>query len=85
MSVADTVIAIVADQLKRDPATLNTKTDLAEAGYESLDMIETVFAIEEKWNLDIDFNANDDGLQSFRTVEDIVKFVEQALLARDAP
>lgn len=79
MSTTDKVIAIVAKQLNRDPATIGLDTDLAAAGYESLDVIETIFAIEEEWKIDINFNANADSMDSFKTVADVVALVEEEL------
>jgi acyl carrier protein len=79
MSTTDKVISIVAKQLNRDPATIKLETDLAEAGYESLDVIETIFSIEEEWDIDINFNANGDDMDNFKTVGDVVKLVDQVL------
>jgi acyl carrier protein len=79
MSTTDKVIAIVAKQLNRDPISITPETDLAEAGYESLDVIETIFSIEEEWDIDINFNANGDDMDNFKTVADVVKMVDEVL------
>jgi acyl carrier protein len=76
------VIEIVAKQLKRDPTTITVDTDLAEAGYESLDVIETIFAIEEEWDIDVNFNANSESIDNFKTVGDVVKMVDAVLAAK---
>ena len=76
MPILEKVKIIVAKQLGRDPSEFNVDTDLAEAGYESLDVIETVFAVEEEFNIDIPFNANSSESLELRTVGDIVAVVQ---------
>ncbi|WP_218036467.1 acyl carrier protein [Sphingobium sp. EM0848] len=82
MSVLEHIKEIVGKQIGRDPASLDETTDLAEAGYESLDVIETVFAIEEEFGIDVPFNANVGDSIQLRTVGDIVTVVEDALAKR---
>ena len=77
MSTADKVIAIVAKQLRRDPAEIDLTTNLEQAGYESLDVIETIFAIEEEFDIEVSFNANTDDAQQWQTVGDVVARVDQ--------
>ena len=84
MTTTEKVIAIVANQLKRDPASIDANFDLVEAGYESLDVIETVFAIEDEWDISIDFNVNTESLSQFKTVNDVVRLVDNALAAKSA-
>lgn len=84
MPILEKVKIIVAKQLGRDPSEFNVDTDLAEAGYESLDVIETVFAVEEEFNIDIPFNANSSESLELRTVGDIVAVV-QAMMAKQKP
>lgn len=84
MSTFDTVREIIAKQLKREPSEFTADTNLAEAGFESLDVIETVFAIEEAFNIDLPFNANDTDGPQLDTVADVVAAVEAAIAKRDA-
>lgn len=84
MSTTERVIEIIAKQLKREPASVTLDLDLEEAGFESLDVIETVFAIEDEWDVDINFNANTENLDQFRTVADVVALVDKALAAKAA-
>jgi acyl carrier protein len=78
MTTRDQVIEIVAAQLHRGPAEFTTETDLQEAGFESIDVIETVFALEERFGIDIPFNANEDAGR-FSTVRDVIALVEAQL------
>lgn len=76
MSVLEQVIKIVAKQLDKDPSEFNESTDLQEAGFESLDVFEMTFNLEDEFKIDIPFNANDTGSTQMRTVGDIVRLVE---------
>lgn len=79
MSTFERVREVVAKQLGRDPSEFAEDTNLVEAGYESLDVIETVFAVEEEFDIDIDFNANESAAQELVTVGDIVAAVDKEL------
>jgi acyl carrier protein len=83
VSVLEQVIKIVAKQLDKDPSAFNESTDLQEAGFESLDVIEMVFNLEDEFKIDIPFNANDTEPSQMRTVGDIVRLVE-TLIANKA-
>lgn len=76
MSVLEEVKKIVAKQLDKDPSEFDETTDLEEAGFESLDVIEMIFNLEDAFNINIPFNANDADTQQLRTVGDIVRVVE---------
>ena len=58
-AITDEVRQIVSKQLKIPLERLTPDTALQELGVESLDLIEMVFALEEKFNISIPFNAND--------------------------
>lgn len=83
MSNFERVRMIVANQLRVDPATITPETDLEQAGYESLDVIETVFSLEEEFGIEIPLNANDAEAVSMRTVADIVAAVDKALAEKN--
>lgn len=83
MSTTDQVIEIVAAQLQREPSEFSVDTNLQEAGFESIDVIETVFSLEERFGIDIPFNANEDAA-SFTTVGDVVALVELQLAKKGA-
>lgn len=57
--VAREVIEVIAKQAKVDPAKVARDTELADLNLESLDSIELIFALEEKFNIEIPFNANE--------------------------
>ncbi|MGC6401654.1 acyl carrier protein [Sphingomonas sp. FW199] len=82
-TVFDRVAPIVAKQLNRDVAEITPDMDLEAAGYESLDVIETIFAIEEEFGIDVNYNANIDDPASMKTVGDMVALIEQTIAAQD--
>lgn len=82
MSTLEKVRNIVASQLKREADEFSAATVLVEEGYESLDVIETVFALEEEFDISINFNANDGA--DFATIGDIVKAVDAELAKKGA-
>lgn len=78
MDTLDRIIPLVAKQLGRDPSEITADTNLEEAGYESLDVIETIFAVEEEFGIDVDFNANVDDASKLKTVRDLAGIVDEA-------
>ncbi len=76
MTTLEQVIQLVAKQLDKDPSEFSESTDLQEAGFESLDVIEMVFNLEDAFGIDIPFNANETDTSQMRTVGDIVRMVE---------
>lgn len=76
MSNLERVKIIIAKQLDVDPSTLTETTDLQEAGFESLDVIEMIFNLEDAFKIDIPFNANETDPSEMKTVGDIVRMVE---------
>jgi acyl carrier protein len=53
MEVAEDVKAVIANELKIPVEQLTDDRKLADLGAESLDVIEIVFELEEKFNIDI--------------------------------
>ncbi len=85
MSTLERVKIIVANQLDIDPSDLTEATDLQEVGFESLDVIEVIFSLEDAFQIDIPFNANDDEPIEMKTVGDIVRMVETIIASRQSP
>ena len=81
-SVAEKVRAIIAEQAMLEPREVHLDDTLEKLGVDSLGLVETVFAIEETFDIHVPFNANDPGQKAFdiSSVESIVKAVK-ALIA----
>jgi len=73
--IADDVLAIIAEKGQVDRARLTPDARLADLAIASLDVIEIVFALEDRFDIAIPFNAND-ARQEFATVGDILRAVE---------
>jgi len=59
MSIPDRVIAIIAEQAMLDPADVTLDSSLEELGVDSLGLVESIFAIEEEFDINVPFNANE--------------------------
>jgi len=75
--VAREVIEVIAKQAKVDPDKVERETELADLNLESLDSIELIFALEEKFNIEIPFNANESNSTgiSFATAGNVIDAV----------
>jgi len=70
------VIAIIAKKLPPDKRNLKMADRLDEIGVDSLAAVEMIFDLEEKFNIDIPFNANDAKLE-FETVGEVVEAIKK--------
>ncbi len=73
------IIEIIAKQAKADPATLKRETRLTELDLQSIDIVELVFAIEEKFDIEVPYSPSDQNSAgiSFQTVGDIIDAVDR--------
>jgi len=89
------IVDVIATAGRLDSVHVKRDAELRDLGLESLDIAEIVFTLEERFGIEIAFNANDraaDGGLGFRTIGDVIEVVakliaEQAATARagDAP
>jgi acyl carrier protein len=84
MSVKEQVIAIIADQALLEPADVKLDDTPQTLGIDSLGLVESIFAIEEAFDITVPFNANDPSSSDFdiSTVATIIEGIER--LRRDA-
>lgn len=76
--VAGDVIAIIAKKKRGDKPTVELLDRLQDLGLESLDAVEMIFDLEEKFDVQIPYNANAANVQTeFETVGDVVAAVEK--------
>lgn len=83
MSQIDEIIDVVAQKALLDRSALSPETKLSDLSVTSLDMVEVMFALEDKFGVTLPFNANT-GTQSLRTVGDVIAMVEKQLATRPA-
>lgn len=65
MSIQDKVIEIVAEQALLEPSDVKLDSTLADLGIDSLGLVESIFAIEEEFDISIPFNANEPEASEF--------------------
>ena len=58
MSVKDKVIQIIADQGLLDVIDVTLEATLDDIGIDSLGVVESIFAIEEEFDIEVPFNAS---------------------------
>lgn len=80
------VLDIIAKQAKVERATLARNTALAELSIQSLDLVEIIFALEDKFDIEVPYNANDPGSAgvSFKNIGDVIDGIAKLMAARDA-
>ncbi len=83
-SVQDKVIAIIAEQAVLEPSEVSVDATLEDLGIDSLGLVEAVFAIEETFDVQVPFNANDPADSDFdiTNVASMVKAVEGLVAAK---
>ncbi len=59
MSIKDKVIEIIAEQAVLEPSDVTMESTLEDLGIDSLGLVESIFAIEEAFDITVPFNANE--------------------------
>ena len=75
--LAQDVIAIIRKKIRVERDRIDMDDKLRDLGLESLDALELVFDIEEKFDIAIPVNANDANIGGFQTIADVVRAVEK--------
>lgn len=58
-NVQDTVLQIIADQALMDVSDIKMDNTLEDLGVDSMGLVEAIFAIEEAFDIQVPFNANE--------------------------
>ena len=74
--ITSEVIAIITKKLPPDKRNLQMTDRLDEIGLDSLMGVEMIFDLEEKYDIQIPFNANDAKLE-FETVGEVVEAIKK--------
>jgi len=85
VNVEQKVVEIIAEQAVLDVSDVNASSSLEDLGIDSLGLVESIFAIEEAFDIQVPLNANDPARGDFdiSSVASIVKAV-QGLIAEQA-
>lgn len=74
--VADDVMAIIARKVPGDKQAIKLSDNLQELGLESIDALEMIFDLEEKFGIQIPYNANS-AATDFSTVGDVANAIQR--------
>ena len=82
MSIAeiqDKVIEIIAEQAVLEPSDVTLDSTLESLGIDSMGLVESIFAIEEAFDISVPFNANEPDQSDFdiSSVKTIVDGIER--------
>ncbi|EAP76423.1 MULTISPECIES: acyl carrier protein [Roseovarius] len=58
-NIQDRVIEIIAEQAVLEPSDVTMESTLEDLGIDSLGLVESIFAIEEAFDITVPFNANE--------------------------
>lgn len=65
MSIRDKVIEIIAEQAVLEKSDVKMDSTLESLGIDSLGLVESIFAIEEAFDIQVPFNANEPSESDF--------------------
>lgn len=84
MSIRDKVFEIIAEQAVLDVSDVSAESTLESLGIDSLGLVESIFAIEEEFDVTIPFNANEPEKSEFdiSCVETIIAGIETLVAAK---
>lgn len=77
-NVQEQIIKIIAEQALIEPSEVKLDSTLDDLGIDSLGLVEAVFAIEETFDIQVPFNANDPADSDFdiSNVQSMVEAVQ---------
>lgn len=64
-SIKDQVVSIIAEQAVLEVGDVSMDATLESLGIDSLGLVESIFAIEEAFDISVPFNANDPSESDF--------------------
>ena len=77
--IRDRIIQIIAEQAMLDPSELKLDMSPQDIGIDSMGLVESIFAIEEEFDIAVPFNANEPEKSDFdvSTLGAIIQAVEK--------
>ena len=84
MVIKDKVIEIIAEKALLKPIEIRLDSTINDLGLDSLGIVETVFELEEHFEIDIDINFNkiEDSKFDISTVRKIIISVEKLIISK---
>ena len=79
MDIKQKVIEIIAEQAVLEPSDVTLESTLEDLGIDSLGLVESIFAIEEAFDITVPFNANEPTESEFdiSSVASIIEGIEK--------
>lgn len=86
MNIKDRIIEIIAEQAVLEPNDVTMDSTLESLGIDSLGLVESIFAIEEAFDITVPFNANEPEQSEFdiSSVASIVAGIEKLVAEQTA-
>ena len=75
MSLTDKIIVIIAEQAVLETSDVTLDSTLKDLGIDSLGLVESIFAIEEEFDITVPFNANEPSNSDF-DISSVSKIIE---------
>lgn len=75
MSLTDKIIVIIAEQAVLETSDVTLDSTLEDLGIDSLGLVESIFAIEEEFDITVPFNANEPSNSDF-DISSVSKIIE---------
>lgn len=82
-SAADAIIEMITSKKTYTGGALQLSDPLDKLGLDSMEVVSLTFDIEEKFNIELPFNANLD--VKSKTVADLIETVDQLVAAKAKP
>ncbi len=86
MDIKDRVIEIIAEQAVLEPSDVTMDSTLESLGIDSLGLVESIFSIEESFDISVPFNANEPEKSDFdiSSVASIIAGIEKLVAEQHA-
>lgn len=80
-SVQEKILEIVAEQAVLEVSDVKLEASMEDLGIDSLGLVESIFAIEEAFDISVPFNANDPSESDFdiSSVSSVIAAVERLI------
>lgn len=85
-NVEQKIIEIIAEQAVLEPSDIGLDQSLEDLGVDSMGLVEAIFSIEESFDIQVPFNANEPDAGDFdiSSVSAIVRAVERLIAEQSA-
>ena len=80
VSTADKIMEIITSKSGYSGGALQLSSQIDKMGIDSMEIVSLIFDIEERFNIELPFNANED--IKGKTVANLIKMVDQLVAAK---